>query len=241
MKGLHGLPVAVIDTETTGVGDDARVVQIAVVVIDQFGITQPRLAFSSLVNPGCAIPQAASDIHHITDELVKGAPTWKDVDEEVWEICLFREIAAYNLPFDARMITAERERVGGPPIIGGLDPLVWAKLTDKYERSKKLVDVANRRGLSFDAHDAAADAMTTAQLMPILLEELRAGRRGQRGWLGPWLNGEDADVDDFLAWQTARALEQEQDFADWCMRNDRPAPRPDWHLLTNTPITERTS
>ena len=63
--------VAVVDTETTGLGDDARIVEIAVVQM-RFGLVVKR--WSSLVNPGVPIPPEATAVHGITDAMVAGAP-----------------------------------------------------------------------------------------------------------------------------------------------------------------------
>ena len=58
-----------LDTETTGLHDDAEIVDVA--VIDITG----RSVLSTLVRPAGVIPVAATRIHGITPEMVAGAPT----------------------------------------------------------------------------------------------------------------------------------------------------------------------
>ena len=70
-------PLAFIDLETTGInlGTD-RIVEIAIVKILTDGT---RSVKRKLINPGIPIPKASSDIHGITDEMVKDAPLFKQV------------------------------------------------------------------------------------------------------------------------------------------------------------------
>ena len=64
-------PIAFIDLETTGtnLGTD-RIVEIAIVRI---GKDNSRTNKRKLINPEMPIPVGASDIHGITDEMVKEA------------------------------------------------------------------------------------------------------------------------------------------------------------------------
>lgn len=74
--------------------------------------------FSELVNPGQPIPAAATAIHGIRNEDVRGAPTWNDVGRRFWAWVRERAIhndgrivlVAHNCAFDTRMIRAECER-----------------------------------------------------------------------------------------------------------------------------------
>lgn len=231
-RPLRGASVSVIDTETTGLGEDARIVSLAVVHIAQLGISEPTVAFYSRINPEMPIPVEASNIHGIFDADVQDCPTFGAVLEELDAAIGDFIPAAFNAPFDRRILNSEFQRVGCSLRIGSgiLDPYVWSKLTDKYEKGKKLVDVARRRGITFDAHSAEADALTTAKLMPPLLREMGRGRQGNRGWMGPWSKPADmADVDAFLLWQRGHALAQEQDYASYCAKNNKEKPTMLWH------------
>ncbi|MGA5824104.1 3'-5' exonuclease [Kitasatospora sp. NPDC094028] len=60
--------VAVLDLETTGLGDDARIVEIGVVTTDR------RVLLDSLVNPGIPMPEETTRHNGITDAMLAGRP-----------------------------------------------------------------------------------------------------------------------------------------------------------------------
>lgn len=90
----------IVDTETTGLGSDAQIIEIA--VIDLKG----NVLINTLIKPTIAIPAEATAIHGITDEMVADAPSWRDVLPEVIESIGDCWIA-YNAEFDKRMIEQE--------------------------------------------------------------------------------------------------------------------------------------
>ena len=71
---------ASIDTETTGTGPNARVVEVAVITC-RFGLVVD--VFSSRVNPGVPIPDEAVAVHGITNEDVKDAPRLEELIPEI--------------------------------------------------------------------------------------------------------------------------------------------------------------
>jgi DNA polymerase III epsilon subunit-like protein len=93
-----------IDTETTGLEKDDEVVEIS--IIDSDGT---RL-FSSLVKPSRPIPAAAQRIHHITDKEVASAPAWPILWPRIRSFLYSRPVAAYNAPFDYRMMQQSHAR-----------------------------------------------------------------------------------------------------------------------------------
>lgn len=92
----------ILDTETTGLDDDAEIVEIA--VVDAAG----TLEFSALVKPSKPIPEAASAVHGITDEMVATARPWREVWSVVHSLVgaysLPVPVLAYNSDFDRRMV-----------------------------------------------------------------------------------------------------------------------------------------
>ena len=87
-------PLAFIDLETTGVnpGSD-RIVEIAIVKILPDGSKSVKC---KRINPGMPIPKGASDIHGITDEMVKDEPTFKQVAQELKQMLDGCDFAGYN-------------------------------------------------------------------------------------------------------------------------------------------------
>ncbi|RME23609.1 MAG: 3'-5' exonuclease [Deltaproteobacteria bacterium] len=222
-RPLRGAPILVFDFETTGVVPGKRnPVQLAVAV-GRLGEGVER-RWDTLIRPPGPIPPEASAVHGITDDDVADAPTFAEVVDRLLADLNGRLPCAYNLPFDHAVLAESLELMGrgddAPPLYG-LDPLVWAKVVDKFERGKKLEDVARRRGIRFDAHDARADVDVTAKIMGTLLRELATGRHIMQ----PGLDR----VDHFWDWQRRTALELELEFRDYRRRNGQPDPTLTWH------------
>ncbi len=104
-------PLAFIDLETTGVnlGSD-RIVEIAIVKIMPDG---SRIVKRKLINPQMPIPQETIDIHGITDEMVKDAPTFKQVANEIKQFLDNCDLGGYNSNrFDVPLLVEEFLRAG---------------------------------------------------------------------------------------------------------------------------------
>jgi len=91
----------VLDTETTGLHDSARIVEIAVLSMGG------EVVFDSLVNPGGPIPAGATQIHGITDDMVQTAPTFSDLHGRLTEALNGRKLIVYNRAFDRRRLAIE--------------------------------------------------------------------------------------------------------------------------------------
>jgi len=104
-------PLAVIDLETTGInlGSD-RIVEIAIVKILPDG---KKIVKRKLINPEIKIPQVSTDVHGITDEMVKDAPTFKQVANELKQFLDNCDLAGYNSNrFDIPLLVEEFLRIG---------------------------------------------------------------------------------------------------------------------------------
>jgi DNA polymerase-3 subunit epsilon len=111
MKLQLSKPIAIIDLETTGVnvGTD-KIIEIAIVKFLP-GSNQP-LKKRKLINPGRPIPEAASAVHGITDDMVKDAPTFDKVADELRQFLDNCDLAGYNSNrFDIPMLMEEFMRI----------------------------------------------------------------------------------------------------------------------------------
>jgi ATP-dependent DNA helicase DinG len=218
---LRRAPVAVIDWETTWSDDASRTqhpVSVAVVHCELGVRGSERVVFQSLIKPVVSIRPEAEKIHGISDEKVKDAPYVEDIAERLEAMLDGRVVASYNIPFDVPIM----QRYVNIPF-GTLDPLVWARVVDQREARKNLSSVAARRGIRFNAHDAVADAVTTAKIMPMLLAELKAMPRF------------DAEALESIAgiWRytVKEALEWDRWFAANAKRRGRDVPDTRWEKL----------
>ena len=87
-----------LDTETTGLDQSAEIIEICIVDYDD------AVLLDTLVRPSGKIPLDAVQIHGITNEMVKGAPTWLEVWPSVQAILQGKYIGIYNVEFDQRML-----------------------------------------------------------------------------------------------------------------------------------------
>ena len=97
-------PVAVVDTETTGLYPRAdRLVEISVVRNEPGA--QPQVLVNTLINP--QRPVGAIEIHGITDDDVADAPTFANVAGDVAIAMTGRVVAAHNVDFGIRLLNDE--------------------------------------------------------------------------------------------------------------------------------------
>jgi DNA polymerase III epsilon subunit-like protein len=93
-----------LDTETTGTDEDDRLCQIAFK-------TEAGLIVNELFNPGKPISIEAMSIHHITNEMVKDKPPFKNSDawKKLQELLDDENnmIVAHNAKFDVGMLRKE--------------------------------------------------------------------------------------------------------------------------------------
>ena len=104
-------PVAFIDLETTGINlSTDRIVEIAIIKVMP---DQTRVVKRKLINPQIQIPQSSSDIHGITNEMVKDAPTFKIAANEIKQFLENCDLGGYNSNrFDIPMLMEEFLRAG---------------------------------------------------------------------------------------------------------------------------------
>lgn len=104
-------PLAFIDLETTGVNVvKDRIIEIAIVKVMPDGEIINKRKF---LNPEMSIPKESSDIHGITDEMVKDAPTFKEVANEVKQFLENSDLGGFNSnKFDIPLLVEEFLRAG---------------------------------------------------------------------------------------------------------------------------------
>jgi DNA polymerase-3 subunit epsilon len=107
----------ILDTETTGLDEDAEIIQIG--VTDGAGKT---LMDNLLCSPFGNIPGAATAVHHITNEMVRNAPTFLERYKELSILAAGKIVVIYNKAYDMRLIDQSIARFSSYPL---LVPLRW--------------------------------------------------------------------------------------------------------------------
>lgn len=178
--------LAVLDFETTGLDPSQdRVLEIGLVCFDDGVMTASH---NWLVQPTVPVPEGASAVHGITDEMLADKPLFQDLWPEVRSVLAGRLPVAYNANFDKGFLLAELERMGEPTWgvalppamqaeVEWIDPLVWARELEQGE-SAKLGDVCARLGIPLEgAHRAANDAEATGKVLLAFSPKLPAAYR----------------------------------------------------------------
>ena len=111
MKLTLHIPLCVFDLETTGVQiTKDRIVQIAIIKIHPDG---SELEYNQIVNPEMEIPQEICEIHGITNEMAKKAPTLKELAPAIMAFIGDADLAGFNSnKFDIPVLVEELIRVG---------------------------------------------------------------------------------------------------------------------------------
>jgi DNA polymerase-3 subunit epsilon len=163
-------PICFIDLETTGINVSTdRIVEIAIVKIALDGTKQVK---RRLVNPEMPIPKSSTDVHGISDEMVKDAPTFKMLANEIKQFMEGSDIGGYNSNrFDVPMLNEEFLRAG-----------INVDIEDrKLLDVQKVFHMMEQRTLSAayqfychktleDAHTAEADATATWEILEAQIE-----------------------------------------------------------------------
>jgi len=91
----------ILDTETTGLHAEARIVDIAIIA------ATGETLLNTLVNPGEPIPAESSDIHGITDEMVADAPTFANIADGLLGLLKGKRVIIYNAQYDMARLAHE--------------------------------------------------------------------------------------------------------------------------------------
>jgi DNA polymerase-3 subunit epsilon len=227
-------PIVFFDLETTGTDIvNSRIVQLAYIKLYMDGTTEEN---KFLVNPIIPIPKEASDVHGITDDMVKDAPFFSNIAKTIYEVFKNSDIAGYNSNnFDIPLICEEYARLS----VIFLD---WEyNLIDvlKYERllrPNKLADVYKRyTGKELEgSHDALNDTRATLQILfhqidgkdEITAKEIDDFCQGSKKRYD--VSGKThIDENGIVCWSFGKLINkpvlEDKKYLDWVLSNDFPS------------------
>lgn len=172
-----GLPrFAVVDLETSGFSTRKhRILQLGMVTVEGDGSVVDQ--WSTLVKLRWPLSRVGpTHVHGLRRRDLRGAPPIDHVLDEFSERLGTSIFTAHNARFDAEFIERALERRSrrhecGDALTQRLCTLRMSRRLDPdRELSHRLGDVCTRYGVSLDRpHDALADAMATAEILPHLL------------------------------------------------------------------------
>ena len=161
MAAIDDPRVIYLDTETTGFGPRAEIVDIA--VVNAAG----EVVLESLVQPNRRIPADATAIHGITNADVKNAPAWCELYEDLLRVLAGRRVIVYNVIFDRQMVNqaCDRYALAAPDADWECAMRKYAGFYGNWDAGKRWYrfQKLERAVLAFGAepggHRAAADAI----------------------------------------------------------------------------------
>ena len=154
----------VVDIETTGTGATGnRITEIALYNVDQGQVTD---SFVSLVNPGCEIPAFITGLTGITTAMVRNAPPFEALADQIDAFCKGRVFVAHSVNFDYPIVKREFEACGRNFSRKKLCTVRLSRSVFPGLRSYSLGKLCNTLEIPLkDRHRAAGDAHATALLL----------------------------------------------------------------------------
>jgi DNA polymerase III subunit epsilon len=163
-------PLAIIDLETTGIDlATDKIIELAIVKLMPDGTTLKK---RKILNPQKPIPAASSNIHGITDEMVKDAPTFKQIANEIKQFLNNCDLGGYNSNrFDVPMLVEEFLRAGLEFSMDGRKLVDVQKIFHQMEQ--RTLGAAYKfycNKILENAHSAEADATATLEILHAQIE-----------------------------------------------------------------------
>ena len=173
----------VLDTETTGFdalnGD--RVVEIG--CIELINHIPTARHFHRYLNPEKPMPQAAFQIHGLSDQFLADKPKFAEVAEALLEFIGDAPLIIHNAEFDIKFLNAELDKLGKPaiPLQRATDTVQVARR--KFPGSPASLDALCKRFGIDNSNRTLHGALLDAQLLAEVYLELLGGRQAGLGFV----------------------------------------------------------
>jgi DNA polymerase-3 subunit epsilon len=164
-------PICFFDLETTGVNVSLdRIVEISILKIFPNGNKESK---TWLVNPGVPIPLEASNIHGITNDIVKNEPLFKMIASDIKSMINNCDLAGFNSnKFDIPLLAEELLR---SEIDFSLDNVATIDVQNIFHKMEQRTLSAAYQfycGKSLDnAHSSKADTLATYEVLESQIEK----------------------------------------------------------------------
>lgn len=163
-------PIIFFDLETTGTSVTSdRIVEISLIKVFPDGHTEEK---TRRINPERHIPEESTAIHHITDDDVKDAPTFRQIAKSLHELFDDSDIAGFNSnKFDVPLLIEEFGRAGLSFDVSGRNFVDVQGIFHKMEQRTLVAAYRFYCGKDLtDAHSATADTRATYEVLLSQLE-----------------------------------------------------------------------
>jgi DNA polymerase-3 subunit epsilon len=232
-------PIVVFDIESTGLSPRKdRIIELSAVRINIDGTEETK---TWLLNPCVPIPKETSDIHGITDDIVKDCPTFLDRSKEIAEFFADADLSGFNSDrFDIPCLEEEFARAGINLAVANRRRIDVQRIYHKMHPRDLSAAVREYLGREHEgAHGAEADTLAT---VAILKEQLKRHSDLPRtvaeidSWIAP-TDHLNADRDGLFRWKDGewtvnfgkkkgeslkRIMLDEPNFLKWMIKGDFP-------------------
>ncbi|MBS3903504.1 MAG: DUF3820 family protein [Anaplasmataceae bacterium] len=158
-----------LDCETTGLDPkNDHIIELGVI---KFIFNVELETFETLIDPGCPISEASMEIHHITDDMVRGKPKIEDVLPTLLKIIGNHIIIGHGIGLDIAFISESAKRHSIPCSLESnptLDTLRMARLygespTNSLEKLREHFNIEAE-----GAHRAMSDVIVNIEVFKFL-------------------------------------------------------------------------
>lgn len=155
----------VLDTETTGIGEGHRIIEIGCVELVDRKLTGNH--YHQYINPKRLVDPEAMEVHGITDEFLEDKPLFADVANDFIEFIKGAQLVIHNAPFDVGFMDREFGMLRGYPktadICSVLDTLVLARSMHPGQRNS--LDALCRRYGIDNSHRELHGALLDSEIL----------------------------------------------------------------------------
>lgn len=156
----------VLDTETTGIGEGHRIIEIGCVEVIERKLTGRH--YHKYINPQRDIDAEAQEVHGISNEwlIETGAPVFAQVADEFREFIAGAELVIHNAAFDVGMMDAEFNRLNMTntrEFCGVMDTLLLAR--EMFPGSRVSLDALCKRYDIDNSHRELHGALLDAEIL----------------------------------------------------------------------------
>jgi DNA polymerase-3 subunit alpha (Gram-positive type) len=169
---LDDTEFCILDLETTGISHlTEKITEIGIIKIKN---GEEVDVFETFVNPEKPIPERVQEITHITDEMVKDAPTIEEVLPKMIEFIGDSVVVTHNTDFDVAYLKYNYEKYGYKFENTYLDTLRLAKAMFPDFSRYKLGFIADKLGIVVEvAHRALDDVKTLVAVFNKMVENAK--------------------------------------------------------------------
>lgn len=110
MNFINEKPIAFIKVHTTGL--DTKTDRIVSITISKHMPDGTQKSGKRMINPECHIPNEATAIHGITNEMIDGEKTFDQLAKGLFDFINDSDLVGFNVKFDIEMLMSEFSRAG---------------------------------------------------------------------------------------------------------------------------------